>query len=110
MVEASPQEIVDRPQSFTLTAKIKGEGWHMMKTPSKERGCTGKANLGRNYRAQADKLSAKHGKAYGVYQCPHCGGTHLTTKLGKRGSYPELLHVSIAPRATTSDKTDILSQ
>jgi hypothetical protein len=55
--------------------------------PSLERGCDGKANLGRSYRKSADRLAAKHGKTYGVYLCPHCGGTHLTTKLEKAGAY-----------------------
>ena len=58
---------------------------------SKERGCTGKVNLGRKYEAQAIKLSKKHGKDYGVYRCPHCGGAHLTTKLDKREGYAPLL-------------------
>ena len=26
-------------------------------------------------------MSTKHGKRYGVYRCPHCNGTHLTTKI-----------------------------
>lgn len=62
--------------------------------PSVERGCTGKTNLGRRYVKRADRLSRKHGKRYGVYRCPHCGGTHLTTKLSKAGEYPDLLHVT----------------
>jgi hypothetical protein len=60
--------------------------------PSKQRGCEGKANLGRSYVKQADKMSIKHGKQYGVYRCPHCEGTHLTTKLDKAGMYVELLY------------------
>ena len=49
--------------------------------PSFERGCQGKANLGsKTYKKSADKFAKKHGKNYSVYQCPHCGGTHLTTK------------------------------
>ena len=62
--------------------------------PSVERGCNGKANLGESYAEQADKLAAKHGKQYGIYRCPHCGGTHLTTKLEKQDQYQELLHVT----------------
>ena len=63
-----------------------------MKQPSKERGCTNKANLGSKYIKQADKLSIKHNKSYGVYRCPHCNGTHLTTKLGNAARYKELLY------------------
>jgi ribosomal protein L44E len=55
--------------------------------PSKERGCEGKANFGRNYEAQAERIAKKHGKRNGVYSCPHCGGTHLTTKLSKADRY-----------------------
>lgn len=65
-----------------------------MRSPSKERGCDGKTNLGSCYVEQADKLSKKHGKKFGVYCCPHCGGTHLTTKLENMDDYPELLHVT----------------
>jgi hypothetical protein len=64
----------------------------MTKQPSKQRGCEGKANLGRSYVKQADKMSIKHGKQYGVYRCPHCEGTHLTTKLDKADKYAELLY------------------
>ena len=63
-----------------------------LREPSKDRGCDGKANLGRGYVRQADRLAAKHGKRYGVYRCPHCGGTHLTTKLHNAGRYAPLLH------------------
>ena len=66
-----------------------------MKECSKERGCQGKANLGSNF-AQAvhyaEKLTLKHGKSYGIYICPHCGGHHLTTKLHKKDEYRELVH------------------
>jgi hypothetical protein len=62
--------------------------------PSQERGCAGKANLGRSYQRQAARLAAKHGKRYGVYACPHCGGTHLTTKLENAGLYAPLLYVT----------------
>ena len=62
--------------------------------PSVERGCTGKVNLGRRYIQQAERLSLKHGKRYGVYRCPHCGGAHLTTKLDIAEKYFEpLLYV-----------------
>ena len=64
-----------------------------MKQPSKERGCEGKINLGRNYEKQADKLSKKHGKSYGVYRCPYCEGTHLTTKIDSRDKYRDLLYL-----------------
>ena len=65
-----------------------------MRQPSYERGCQGKANLGnKNYKKSADKLSKKHGKNYSVYQCPHCGGTHLTTKIID-GSYAPILYTT----------------
>ena len=63
-----------------------------MREPSKDRGCSNKVNLGRKYTKQADRLSIKHNKEYGVYYCPHCEGTHLTTKIGNAGKYPELLY------------------
>ena len=63
--------------------------------PSVERGCSGKTNLGRAYTKQADNLSTKHGKKYGVYHCPHCDGTHLTTKLDKSETYAPLIYTSI---------------
>ena len=66
----------------------------MTQSPSKERGCDGKSNLGRAYVRRADKLAAIHGKQYGVYRCPHCGGTHTTTKLHKADMYPPLLYVT----------------
>jgi hypothetical protein len=66
----------------------------LVRLPSVERGCDGKTNLGRSYAKQADKLAAKHGKKYGVYRCPHCGGTHLTTKLSNSEEYAGLLHIS----------------
>ena len=65
-----------------------------MKSPSKERGCDGKANIGSSYERAAEILAHKHGKRYGVYRCPHCGGHHLTTKLDKRGEYAPLLYVT----------------
>ena len=55
--------------------------------PSLERGCIDKANLGRNYRKSSERLSRKHGKVYGVYRCPHCGGTHTTTKIEVASKY-----------------------
>lgn len=67
-----------------------------MRIPSKERGCEGKANLGRSFQKQADRLSRKHGKQYGVYHCPHCDGFHLTTKLQNAEQYEQLLHVTAA--------------
>lgn len=65
-------------------------------TPSVERGCTGKINLGKtDYEEAADRMGRKHGKQYGVYHCPHCDGTHLTTKIGLAELYSEpLLYVS----------------
>lgn len=65
-----------------------------MKLPSLERGCVGKTNLGSDYETQARRFAKKHGKRYGVYHCPHCGGTHLTTKLENRDSYAELLFIT----------------
>lgn len=67
-----------------------------LKEHSKERGCDGKVNLGRGYKKQADRLSAKHGKQYGVYQCAYCGGFHLTTKVENAHLYQrELLYVTL---------------
>jgi hypothetical protein len=66
----------------------------MARAPSFERGCQGKSNLGRRYQANADRLARRHGKRYGVYQCPHCGGTHLTTKLQNTDLYEPLLYVT----------------
>ena len=65
--------------------------------PSYERGCQGKADLGRSFVRQSERISRKRNKRYGVYRCPHCGGTHLTTKLEKRGQYPPLLHITTTP-------------
>ena len=70
----------------------------VVRIPSCERGCAGKTNLGRNYVRQADRLAAKHGKQYGVYLCPHCGGTHLTTRFENAGRYAPLLHVTANDR------------
>lgn len=66
----------------------------LVRLPSVERGCEGKTNLGRSYAQQADRLSKKHGKRYGVYACPHCGGKHLTTKLESFSQYSDLLYIS----------------
>ena len=65
-----------------------------IRQPSQERGCSGKANLGRRFQANADRLAQRHGKRYGVYRCPHCGGTHLTTKRDNADQYAPLLHVT----------------
>ena len=90
-------------KASTLDAKIKKlgikiEAWEKanvtFRSPSLERGCKGKIKLGRNYEKRADKLSTKHGKRYGVYNCPHCGGYHLTTKLDKVCQYAQILHIS----------------
>lgn len=63
--------------------------------PSIERGCEGKANLGRGFRKSADRLAKRHGKRFGVYFCPHCKGHHLTTKLENAGFYSRsLLYVT----------------
>jgi len=71
-----------------------GSDDRLVRLPSVERGCDGKTNLGRSYAKQADRLAAKHGKKYGVYRCPHCSGTHLTTKLEKSDQYADFLHIS----------------
>lgn len=66
-----------------------------MKECSKERGCHGKANVGSNVIEAiqwVERLKTKHGKDYGVYECPHCGGHHLTTKLHKKEEYGELVY------------------
>jgi hypothetical protein len=68
-----------------------------LKQPSFERGCVNKTNLGRNYKKNADKLAAKHGKQYGVYHCPHCKGCHLTTKLLHEHLYTEALVYKTTP-------------
>ncbi len=66
--------------------------------PSFERGCLGKINLGRRYVKQANLFARRFDTQYGVYRCPHCGGTHLTTKLGKRYIYSEpLLYITPEP-------------
>jgi hypothetical protein len=65
-----------------------------MKKPSVERGCIGKINIGRSYIKQSEKLAKKHNKQYGVYQCPHCDGYHLTTKLENKDLYESLLHIT----------------
>ena len=68
-----------------------------MKECSKERGCDGKANFGSGIDSAiigADKMAKKHGKQYALYLCPHCDGTHLTTKLGKQGDYASVIYVT----------------
>ena len=66
-----------------------------MKIPSKQRGCDGKTNLGHShYQRTADKFALKYGKRYGVYKCPHCGGTHLTTILTKPKGFPKLIYIT----------------
>lgn len=64
----------------------------MVRLPSQERGCIGKANLGsKDYKKSADKLASKYGKDFAVYRCPYCQGTHLTTKVVD-GTYAEVLY------------------
>ena len=65
--------------------------------PSKERGCDGKTDFGSHYESAARSLSIRHCKRYGVYRCPHCQGTHLTTKLEKADQYAPLLYVTPEP-------------
>lgn len=72
--------------------------------PSAERGCARKVNLGRDYERHAERLSQRHGKRYGVYRCPHCQGTHLTTKLENAGFYAEpLLYVTSTSATPETD-------
>jgi hypothetical protein len=75
----------------------------LTREPSLERGCQGKSNLGRLYFEQADRLALKHKKQFGVYRCPHCGGTHLTTKLENRDNYAPLLHITTDPNDPTKN-------
>ena len=67
-----------------------------MSIPSKERGCKGKVKFGDNYHHQVDILALRHVKQYGVYDCPHCDGHHLTTKLKNKDKYTKQL-VYITP-------------
>jgi len=79
----------------------------MTKECSKERGCQGKTNLGGNLitaSRYADALQREHGKNYGIYLCPHCGGHHLTTKLDKRDEYRELLYATVKKIESASDE------
>lgn len=62
--------------------------------PSEERGCQGKANLGRQYQKQANRMALRHQKTFGVYQCPHCQGFHMTTKIQNAHLYGGLLHIA----------------
>jgi len=64
-----------------------------LRVPSEERGCKGKIQLGKKYRQQADRMSRKHKKSFGVYRCPHCEGAHLTTKLEKANEYEPLIYI-----------------
>lgn len=68
----------------------------MTRLPSPERGCHGKIRLGSTcYKSSADRLARKHRKRYGVYRCPHCGSTHVTTKIEVAERYFEpLLYVT----------------
>jgi len=80
-----------------------------MKPPSLERGCRGKINLGwSDYEEHAERFRRKRNKQYGVYSCPHCRGTHLTTKLEKRNEYPPLLYVTKPPTTMTKFTKDQL--
>lgn len=72
------------------------------KIPSMERGCQNKINLGRKFKQQADKLSEKNNKQYGVYECPHCNGFHLTTKIKKENEYTKRLVYVTVPRDSIS--------
>jgi hypothetical protein len=76
-----------------------------MKIPSVERGCRGKTNLGRDFRTHADIFAQKHGKTYGVYECPHCGGHHLTTKIENAADYGGLLYISHQPSRPLGEGT-----
>lgn len=66
----------------------------IVRIPSVERGCRDKIRLGhKGYARNAERMAKKHGKRYVVYLCPHCGSTHLTTRMD--GQYStKLLYVS----------------
>jgi len=64
------------------------------KVPSVERGCTGKTNLGRKYKEQAERFAAKYRSRFGVYRCPHCQAYHLTRKVDNAEEYGGLLHIT----------------
>jgi hypothetical protein len=66
----------------------------VVKVPSIERGCSGKARMGSDFKAYADELALCHGKQYAVYRCPHCGDTHCTTKISGCDKYPPVLYVT----------------
>jgi hypothetical protein len=68
-----------------------------LRKPSQERGCAGKINLGSSYQKQAERMKTKHGKEFGVYQCPYCMGSHLTTKLDRCDKYKPLLYRTDKP-------------
>ncbi len=65
------------------------------KEPSKERGCLGKMRLKvGNMKSKALALAHCHCKQYGIYDCPHCKGFHLTTKLNNKAKYAPLVYVT----------------
>ena len=68
---------------------------HELANREPRHGCEGKASLGRNFVRQADRISRKRGKKYGVYRCDFCGGLHLTTKLDHQEIYLDpLLYIT----------------
>ena len=70
----------------------------MTRVPSIERGCTKKINIGRCYVTHSERLAYKHGKRFGVYHCPHCGGYHMTSKVEGSEVYGGLLYITRFPK------------
>lgn len=69
---------------------------------SVERGCRNKIWISRkNYRSDANRMAKKHGKQYGVYECPHCKRLHLTTKVDLDGQWTTPL-IYITPNTENS--------
>jgi len=70
------------PDATTSAPKVGSSA--IVRLPSLERGCKDKIKLGhKGYARNAERMAKKHGKRYAVYLCPHCGSTHLTTRLDK---------------------------
>lgn len=82
-------------EEFDIATLTSDEPSLVILKPSVENGCIKKVNHGEHFKKSADKLSRKYGISYGVYRCPHCGGTHLTSKFNKLNKYYEpFIHVS----------------
>jgi hypothetical protein len=65
-----------------------------MKEPSRQRGCEGKTNLEGYYKEASEKFAKIHNKTYHVYRCPHCEGTHMTTKPLEDGAYKSVFYTT----------------